>query len=137
MSIDCWIDTDAKDVLMVLRESASADDVAVVAGLSWIDVDDGHDTCGSGLDDDAAGLVELVRKDVFVVGQSDNELDDEFSRSRYNSTAGTPIGVLPSDAIVLLVETDDIGADLGITVGSRDDSVKVLSIIVSSIVECR
>jgi len=58
-----------------------------------------------------SSLVELVRKNVFIVGQGDDELDHQFSISGDDSPVGSEIGVLPSNAVVLFVDTDHVLGD--------------------------
>lgn len=70
VAVDGRVDADGEDVLMVLSQHTWADDVAVVGLFAWVDVDDGDDACGAGLNVDATGLVELVGEDVFVVGEA-------------------------------------------------------------------
>lgn len=62
------IHSHSEDVLVILRESARRDDIAVVGGFAGVDVDHGDDSRGARLDGNAAGLVEFVGEDVFVVG---------------------------------------------------------------------
>lgn len=109
MAFDRGVDPHCENVLVVLGEDAGIDHVAVVAGLARVDVDAADDTGGAGLDVDAAGEVELVGEDVLVVGEGDDELDYKFSASGDYRSASAPVGVLPFDAVVLLVETDDVG----------------------------
>lgn len=60
VAVDCWIDTSCEDVLMVLGKDAGGNDVAVIRGFSWIDVDDAYYAGGAGFESDAAGGVEAV-----------------------------------------------------------------------------
>lgn len=103
LSVDGWIDAYGEDVLMVLCHDAWIDDIPVVAGFTWINVDTAHNASSPGFNIDATGLVELVVEDVFVVGQRDDELDDKLTISCNDSSTCTPIGMLPSDAVILLV----------------------------------
>jgi len=86
--------TGCEDVLVILGEDAAGDDVAVIGGLAWVDVDNGHDARGADLQGDAAGGVEFVGEDVFVVCECDDELDDEFAHAGDDCTACSPVGVL-------------------------------------------
>ena len=66
-------------MLVVLGEDAAGDYVSVVGCLAWVDVYDGDDARGPDFEGYAAGGVELVGEDVFVVCEGDDELDDEFA----------------------------------------------------------
>lgn len=79
MAVDSRVNSDRKDVLMVLRQHTRIDHVAIVAHLSRIDVDATDDTSRTSFDRDVPTLVQDICKDVLVVGQSDDELDDKFS----------------------------------------------------------
>ena len=71
-------------------------------------------------------MVELVGEDVFVVGEGDDELDDQHATASHHCTASAPVGVFPTDTLVLFVQTDDIWVDLAFTVIVDDDGVEVL-----------
>lgn len=86
--------TGCEDVLVVLGEDAAGDDVAVVGRLAWVDVDDADDAGGADFERDAAGGVEFVGEDVFVVRQCYDELDDEFTHTGDDGAACSPVGVL-------------------------------------------
>jgi hypothetical protein len=75
---------------------------------------------------DAAGLVQLVVENVLVVGEGDDELDHEFAVARDDRSAGAPVGVLPSDSVVLLVHADHVGMGFGLAVGTDGSGVEVL-----------
>jgi len=125
VTIDCRINAESEDMLMVLGEYTRVDDVAVVAGLAGVDVDTADDTGCSGLDVDATRLVELVGEDVFVVGQSDDELDDQDTAASYDCAASAPVGVLPANTLILLMQADNVGVDLALTIIVDNDSVEV------------
>lgn len=103
LSVDGWIDAYGEDMLMVLCQNAWIDDVSVVAGFAWINIDAAHDAGSPSFDVDVTSLVKLVVEDVFVVGQRDDELDDKLTISCDDSSACTPICMLPSDTVILLV----------------------------------
>jgi hypothetical protein len=75
-------------------------------------------------------LVELVVKDVLVVGEGDDELDNELTAACHDGAASSPVGVFPADSVVLLVETDDVLAFLRSAVCVCEDTVKVLGLLV-------
>lgn len=101
MAVDGWVDAEAENVLVVLRQGARVNDVAVVAGFVRVDVDHADDAGRSRFDADAACLVEFVGEDVFVVCEGDDELDYEFAAACHDCAAGAPVGVFPADSIVL------------------------------------
>lgn len=74
MTVDGRIDPECEDMLVVLSQYTRTNNIAVVTGLSRIDINAADDSCGARLNIDTAGLIKLVRKDVFVVGQGDDEL---------------------------------------------------------------
>ena len=56
----------------------------------------------------------------------DDELDDQFAVTGYDRTASSPVSVLPANAIVLLMQTDDIRSMLDLIVSSNQHAIKVL-----------
>lgn len=127
VTIDCRVNAESEDVLMVLGEYTRVDDVAVVAGLAGVDVDTADDTGCSSLDVDATRLVELVGEDVFVVGQGDDELDHQDTAASYDCAASAPVGVLPANTLILLMQADNVGVDLALTIIVDNDSVEVFN----------
>lgn len=103
MAVDGRVDAQAKDVLVVLGERAGVDNVAPGRRLALVDVDDGDDARGARLNGDAGGLVQLKGKYVLVVGEGDDVLDDQLAAAGNDGAAGARVGVLPVDAVVLLV----------------------------------
>jgi hypothetical protein len=65
-------------------------------------------------------------KYVFIVGERDDELHHKFSAARNDRSTGPPICVLPVDAVVLLVQADDIRCYFAAAVSANDDAVEVL-----------
>lgn len=127
MAVDGRVDAQAKDVLVVLGQRARVDEGAPGRrGLAVVMVDDGDDAGGARLDGDAGGLVEDERKDVLVVGEGEDVLDDELAAAGDDGAAGAPVGVLPADAVVLLVQADDVFGLGGRAVRVGEQAVKVL-----------
>lgn len=110
---------------MVLRQGSGTDNVAPVCGLAWIDVDDRDDTGGTGFDADTTSLIELECENVFVVGKRDDKLDNELATTGDNSPTSPPISMFPVDAVVLLVNADDIWRLLAGAVGINDYAIEV------------
>jgi hypothetical protein len=71
-------------------------------------------------------IVETYVEHVFVVGESNDELNNELSLTSGYSTVGHPVGVLPANAVILLVEADDLGSLLCLTSSVYKNAVKVL-----------
>jgi len=126
MSVDGRIDAHAENVLVILGQHPATNDVAVLAGLAWIDIDDIENTRCTRLDGDGAGLVKLIGEDVLVISKCDDELHHELATARNDSPAGAPIAVLPADTIVLLVQTDSVRQFRCATVGLCEQGVEVL-----------
>src|SRR6516162_7386670 len=93
---------------MILRQCARRNDVSVCATLTRVNVHDTNDAGGTSFNRDCAGLIKLVCKDVFVVGESNDKLNNEFAVSSNDGTSSAPISMLPADAIVLFVKADYI-----------------------------
>jgi len=67
--------------------------------------------------DERRGLWRLLT----VIGEGDDELNHELATASDNSTAGSPIGVLPANTVVLLVKADNVWVvfDLSIRLDQR------------------
>lgn len=126
-SVDGWVDAHTEDVLVILGQDATTHDIAVVADLTGINIDHVQDARGARLDRDAARLVELVSKDILVVSQGEDELHDQLSVTGDDRVAGAPVGVLPADAVVLLMKADGVGQSLGGAIRLGDDRVEVFN----------
>lgn len=125
VSVNGWINAETEGVLVVLCQRTWTDNVAPVGSLARIDVNNRNNAGSTSFYANAAGLVELECKDVFVIGQGDDELDDQLSSTGDDGTASTPIGVFPVDAIVLLVDTDDIRCLLAFAIRSDYNTIEV------------
>lgn len=117
LAVNGCVNSNGEDVLMVLCKDTRVDDIAVVAGFARINVDAAHNASRPGLDVDCAGLVELVRKHVLVVGESEDELHDKLALACDDGAACPPVGVLPRNTIVLFVQADDVGVILDAAIG--------------------
>ena len=71
-------------------------------------------------------LIELVIKNVFVVGESDDELYHQLSSPCHDCTVCTPVRVFPPDTVVLLMNADHIWSDFALAIGASHDAVKIL-----------
>jgi hypothetical protein len=70
------INADAENVLVVLSQYAVSYHISVVGLLSGVNVHNTDNTCCPRLNGNATGLVEFVGKDVFIVGQRDDKLNN-------------------------------------------------------------
>lgn len=120
-AVDAGVDAQAKDVLVVAGEDAGVDDGAPGDGDVGVDGLGGDDARGADFVGEFAGLVEDEGEDVFVVGDGDDGLEDEFAGARDGRCAGAVVGVFPADASVLLVDADDVvhGERLAFVVGEE------------------
>ena len=104
--IDGRVDTEGEDVLMVDGEDARVDDGAPWYFNTFVDGLGTDDPGGSDLVGQLTGLVEHEGHDVFVVSNGYDGLDDQFPTANDGCSAGSVVGVLPTDAGVLLMDTD-------------------------------
>lgn len=70
-------------------------------------------------------LIKLVVEHILIVRKCNDELDDQFSSPSDDGTAGPPVGVLPADAIVLLMDTDNVRSEFTTSVWPSDDAVEI------------
>jgi hypothetical protein len=115
-------------MLMVLSQCSWGDDVPVRRFLTSVNGDNAHDSGGSSLDCDGSGLIKFVGEYVFVVGERDDELDDEFATPGYDCAAGAPVRVLPADSVVLFMQADYVGAFGDCAVAGCCGSIEVLGL---------
>lgn len=74
--IDHGVDAEAEEVLMVLRQDAGGDDIAPWTLLVLVDQRCGEDSGSPRLKIDGSALLEMPGKDVFVVADCDDVLND-------------------------------------------------------------
>ncbi len=91
LSVNGGIRSNGEDVLVVLREDTWRNDVSVLACFSLINRNHGYNTSGSGLNNNASRLVELVSEDVLVISKRDDELDDKLAHASHDSAASSPV----------------------------------------------
>jgi len=85
-----------------------------------------QNTGRTNLEMDICGLAKSPCKDVFVVGDGNDSLQDQDTRSSDSSDIGSVVGMLPANAIVLFMETDHIIHLQRSAVGVRNVFVKIL-----------
>lgn len=96
-------------MLVVLRQDTGGDDITPGTAFSLVDQRCRKDTSGSCSEVDGPALLEHPRKDVLVVPDSDDVLDDQRSSARDCSDRCPMVGVLPANARVLFVKTNHVG----------------------------
>ena len=88
VAVDCGVDAEREDVLMVDCEDAGVDDGAPGHGGVCVDGLGGDDAGGADFVGEFAGLGENEGEDVFVVGDGDDGLE---TSSRARVTAARPV----------------------------------------------
>ncbi len=113
------------DEVLVERRVGALVDQCPVRGLAAFGEGRGdHDPGGADLALDAAVLVEAPVDEVLVVGHGDVEGDHEAPRAPH-LRAGPLVHVLPTDAVVLLVDADRVRDRSRLPAGVVHDSVQV------------
>lgn len=105
-AVEHRVHTERKDVLVMGGEYTGVHDCTPWDGETFIDRLGGEDTGGADLVHKFSGLVELEGENVLVVCDGENGLENELSVADDGCTAGSVVGVFPSDAVVLFVNTD-------------------------------
>jgi hypothetical protein len=126
MTINRGVNTDSENVLVVLCKNSWVDNVSVLADLSWIDVDAGYNAGSTNFYVKLAREIELIGKDILVVCKSEDKLHGELTVASDDCTVGAPICVLPSDAVILFVETYDIWLNFHLAVFADCHGIEVL-----------
>ena len=126
VAVNCWIDAEREDVLMVDGEDTGVDDCsprdfdAFVNGLS------ADDAGCSDLVGQLACLIEHKGHDVFIVGDRDDGLDDQLPASNNCCSARSVVGVLPTNAGVLLMHADYVFHGHWFSLGGCQDSAQIV-----------
>ena len=125
LAVDGWVDAEREDVLVVGSEDARVDDGAPRDGDPFVDGLGTDDAGGADLIREFTGLVEDEGQNVFVVGNSDDGLNDELTVAGQGGAAGAIVCVFPTDTVVLFVDADDIfhGHGLALRVGQNSAEV--------------
>jgi hypothetical protein len=92
-------------------------------GINWLS---GEDAGGASLEGDLARLVKDPSKDVLVVGNGDDLLQNKLPLAHHRGVLGAVVGVLPLDALVYFVDADGVGLLDSSTVISNNMTAKVL-----------
>jgi hypothetical protein len=108
-AVEHGVYTQGEEMLVVRGEDAGVDDCAPWNFNALIDWLGGEDTSGADFIYELASLVEHECEDVLVVGDGDDGLEDELAVADHGGAAGTVVGVLPADAVILLMDADDVG----------------------------
>ncbi len=126
VAVDGWVDAEREDVLVVGGEDARVDNGAPGDGDAFIDGLGADDAGGADFVGEFAGLVKDEGHDVFIVGDRDDGLYDELAVTGHGGAAGAIVCVLPTDAVVLFMDADDIFHGHGLALGVREDGTEVV-----------
>jgi len=98
-------------MLVVWSEDTWCDSRAVWGGLGRVGLrwGSGEDSGCADFEGERGILSKVEGKDVLVVGDGDDGLQDEDTGSGYDSILRAEVRVLPEDAVVLLVAADYVG----------------------------
>lgn len=130
VAIDHGVYSEREDVLVVAGKNAWVDDSTKrYSNLVQIVVDrlSRQDTGSSYFICNLTSLVEEEHQDVLIIRDSNDGLKHQFSRPDDCSTASTVVGVLPTDAGILLVNADTVFLRLRPTLIIGDDSAEILN----------
>lgn len=108
-SFDVGVNAEREDVLVVSGQDARVNNGTPGNVDAFIDRLSGKNTRGADFISEFTGLIEHEGHDVFVVGNGDDALENEFTVARDCGTASTVVCVLPANAVVLFVDADNIG----------------------------
>jgi|SRR5579859_5159983 len=141
LSVDRRINTEREDVLMVRSEDLVVDNGSPRQDLvvhRLVDGLRGEDTGRADFDMDVGSLSESPclnqysitgsYKDVFVVGDSNDSLDNQDTCTGDGSDVGAIVGVFPTDTAIFFVQTNRILHLQWLTLRVGAPSVKVLEL---------
>ena len=86
----------------------------------------GKDTRCASLEGDFAGLVKVPHKDILVVRDGDDSLQDELALADDSGLARAVVGVFPLDAVVDFVGADGVRSGRRRAIRAHDAAVEVL-----------
>ncbi|CAI4212140.1 unnamed protein product, partial [Parascedosporium putredinis] len=122
------VEARAKQVLVERRDDARRDNGPVRHRCAHVDGTGGEDARGADLVAHGRVLAKVEGEHVLVVADGDDGLQDEQPRARHHGVAGAEVGVLPQDAVVLLVAAHDVGELEGLPVVGVDARAVVAEI---------
>ena len=134
MAADVGVDAETEDVLVVggkdtrVHDGTPGDAVGGWAAEVVVNGLGGEDASGAGFVAEFADLVEDVGEDVFVVGDCDDGLEDEFAVASDCCAAGSIVGMFPTNAAVLFVDADAVFKRNGVAFVVGDCGADVLDV---------
>lgn len=126
VTLDRRVDTQREDVLVVsckdtwVHNGTPRNSQALVNGLGRQDTGSAH------LVHELGGLVELECKDVLIVGNGDDGLQNQLALADNGGAPCAVVCVLPTNTSVLLVNADHIGHINGVSLVIAQDRVEIV-----------
>jgi hypothetical protein len=108
VTINGRVHSDGEDVLMGSGQDRGRDNGTPLGTLATIDVLGRDNTSSSNLELDTSGLIKMPGKNVLVVTNRQNSLENQDAATSDSRNIGTVVSVLPSDTIILLVHTNNV-----------------------------
>ena len=130
MSINGRVDAEGEQVLVVRSSNTTADVGGPRHALTVLVVDGSgaENTSSADLELNTSGLVKNPSKDVLVVGDGADHLDNELAVTDNGGDIVAVVGVLVEDAAILLMEANDVLQLDSATLGVSPVSVEVLNV---------
>ena len=122
-----WVDPQGENVLMVGGKHAGMDNCTPGNVDTFVDRLRADDAGGTDFVGELAGLIEDEGHNVFVVGDGDDGLDNKFAAANDCCVTSTVIGVLPTDAGILLMDANDIWHWHWFTFVSRKNGIQIVN----------
>lgn len=95
-------------MLMIWCHNSWSDNSTVRYRVTNINGIGRKNTCGTDFIVNLGGLCELEGEDIFVVADSNNALEDEYSRAGYNCIICAEVGMLPQDPVIYFMATNNV-----------------------------
>lgn len=125
--VDCGVDAEGEDVLVVGCEYAWVDDCAPRNLETFVNGLRAENTGGADFVNDISSLIEHECKNVFVIGDGDDGLNYKLSVPYDSGPSGSVVGVLPADASILFVNAHNILHGLRLSLVVRKYSTEVVN----------
>jgi|SRR4051812_39575880 hypothetical protein len=94
-------------MLVILCENSHCNDITISTCLALIYHNNANSSNRAGLISDVVSKIKFVCKGIFLVRKSDYELHDKLSHACHNGSVSAEVCVLPQNAVVFLVETNN------------------------------
>lgn len=127
-AVEGRIDPETEEMLVILSQNTWRNNIPPFASLSRIDRDCACYTRGSCFDGDAAGHIELICKDVFVVGKRDDELNHKSPISSDHPTSSTIVGMFPENSVVLFMHAHDVLGYYAVSSSIVHNRIEILNV---------